>query len=801
MPDTPAITSFVGRERELTELSRLLLDGVRLVTVTAPGGYGKSRLAAELLNVLRHNHGRECYEVLLAPLDDYRRIPWALAEVLGLHLASDSEPLDQLASSLNGRRAILHFDNFEHLQAGNEFIAGLLERVPDLRIVVTSREILRLPDEYVFELEPLPVENGASAFSHPHQPAALMLFANRAQRADRSFILTDENDAAVAEICRELDGVPLAIELVAAWSGTYDLAELTAQLRHQLDIQAPAEEGPRRQASLRASCDWSYALLNEYEQATLRCLSVFRGGFTLSAAQAVLPSIDLEETLTALAEKSWMFARATSLGVRYFMANKAIREYAYQQLLASDDYELAVGAHCRHFGQLLESLCEQLTTAEQFTALKALDTERENLYTALDTALMQSDPTLVQPLARYLQEYLLIIGAARPCADYYTRIADYAASHKDRHLQAQADLALGYAYTRLADYATARRHCEQAAERFGQLSDTAAQAEAWIALGEIERLESNLDQARFQFNRGLAALRETGDLHGLSNALFGLGRVAENESDFALARELINESLSLSRELGDKYDIALCLNSLGNMAYREGDYISARALHSESLRLRRSLGDRRGIAQSLSNLGNVEFAESDYSAAWTLYADSLRIRRDIGELFGQAASLNNLGNVQYCEGNFADAQQLHLDGLEIKRTIGDYIGCSYSLNNLGNIAIRLGDYALARAQLAEAVKIAREVGNRECMIAPVALIANLLARTGKHRVSAILAAGVRRQLEVTGLAMDPMDGGMLEEGERDALENLAASDQLEVKEAGAEMGLDDLIDLALRELD
>lgn len=791
---------FVGRHTELAELSQLLAQELRLITLVAPGGYGKSRLAARLLEILRNERQRECFEVLLAAVGDHHRIPWAAAEAVGLRLRDDSDPFPQLVDFLRDRSALIHFDNFEHLLDGAPFIGELLSELPDLRILVTSREPLGLPQEHRVQLAALPVANGNGSLSVPEHPAAVRLFANRAALVDQDFVLTSENEQQVAAVCRELAGVPLAIELAAAWSDSFDLTELQRELKHQLDIRARDADVPERHRSLRASCDWSYSLLNEHQQLAVRCLSVFQGGFTLDAAAAVLPSIDLAETTEALVDKSWLNRSGQPDALRFMPHNEAIREYSYQLLLDSGDFDIVSVAHSRYYSELLTRLSARFVSPEQAASLQQLDADRENIYLALETAVRRGDTERQLPLAKQLQEYLLLVGAAGPCAEQYERLREHAIDSGMNQIQMLCDLALGQALARLGRYESARLHCIQAAETADQLGENRSAAIAQITLGDIERLEGDHSAARFQLNRGLAAMRAAADQHGTALALFGLGRVAEVESDFPSARALIAEALDIYRSLEDQHGTALCLNSLGNMAYREGDYPVAREHHTASLELRRQLGDRWGIAQSLNNLGNVEFAECDYSAAWGLYSESLGIRREIGERFGIAASLNNLGNVQYCEGNYEEAQRLHAEGLAIKREIGDLLGCSFSLNNLGNVAVRRGDLGRAGECLREAMTIAREVGSRECQIAPLAISCSLLATREQYRVAAILAAGVRRQLSDSGLALDPMDGGMLEEGAHAATGQLSRKSQEDVRSAGEGLSLDELLELALDEL-
>lgn len=791
--------AFIGRQQELSELQLMLDRGARLITVIAPGGYGKSRLVEELLAILPSREGMERYVVQLASVGDYRRIPWATADAIGLRLSDDENAEQQLVNFLVGKRAVIYFDNFEHVIQGAHLLPHLLE-VEGVQILVTSREPLQVEQEYLYELRPLPV-GGHDGISKPEQYSpAVKLFANRATLADAEFVVSPENVSQVIDVCQALSGVPLAIELTAAWADKFDLSRLQDEIKHLLDIKARTEELPERHRSVRASCDWSYSLLDEYTQLAIRCFSVFRGAFSVDAARTVFPIADLEETLAVLHNKSWLALSRSAPGMHYVIHNEAIREYAYQVLLNSADYDIAVKAHCIYFGKLLERECSKLNTGDQLTALANMNAVIDDIFFAVETAVNLMDADLLRPLADNLHRYLLLVGAAKPCAHFYETICALAVEQGLIEIQAVSEYALGSALRNLGNYEGAKKHSERAKLAAANAGMARLAALAEITYADACRIEGDHATARKRYFAGLEQLRAQEDKYGVAIALFGLGRTAETESDFNTARDLILESLYIQRELGSKYGMAHCLNSLGNMAYREGNYDEARQMNQESLKLRRQLGDKRGIAQSLCNLGNVEFSECDYPSAWALYAESLEIRNDIGEKYGIAASLNNMGNVQYCEGNYTEAIRLLHEALALKREIGDNLGCSFSLNNIGNTCIMLKDYATAARAFQEAAIIARDVGCMECILAPIALSSSLLAELGKNAPSAVLAAGVRSQYEQSGIALDPMDGGMLQAAEREVQQSLSPDELARLQATGEAMSLPELLAFSLDSL-
>jgi len=797
---TGKVRTFFGRQDELGELQTKLSRGSRLISVVAPGGYGKSRLVEELCLLAGGSFANGCVEVELAPLADAARIPSATAAALGIKLSGSQIAAQQVLDYLREKELLLHFDNFEHVLAGAPFVRQLLASAPKLRILVTSRERLGLEDEQVFLLSPLPVERPPASELSGQPSAAVELFVHRAALANGGFMLTPENAQTVATICAELQGVPLAIELAAAWSSSYGLVELQHELSQQLDITTRDPQVPSRHRSVRASCDWSYGLLSEEQQLILRCISVFKGGFELAAAQAVIPALDLPADLAALVAKSWLYLRDMQGRTRYQVHDAAIREYCFQQLLASDDFDIATLTHCRCFAGLLTKLAPELRGAGQAEAIRALAAEQSNLYQALQTALQRDNSELLLAFAGQLHSFLLMVGEAQACHSQSAEILKRAKDLKDAHAQQGAWLGLSEAALDLANYDEAREAALAARAIAQQRQDPRAAVRADIILGEVERYEGNHLEARYRFESALEQARQTGDSSALGDALHQLGRVEMVESNFDAARALINESLTQLMARGDSYGAATCLADLGNIEYRIGNYAEARRLGNESLALRRRLGDRQGEAQSLNTLGNVEFSECDYVAAWSLYSESLEIKRDIGERFGIAASLNNLGNVEYCADNFAAARALHEEGLALKREIGDRIGISYSLNNLGNISVRLKEYGRACAELSGAISIAQELSSKLNMLAPLAIGACLFAECGVLRVAGIVAEAAARLVGDAGIALDPMDGGMLAQAQETIRRECDAATRKELATVAAAMDLDAALALTLAEL-
>ena len=725
--------AFIGRDRDLAELSRLLSGDTRLLTLHAHGGYGKSRLASQLCAHLlwRFEHG--AFEVLLAPVRNHQYLPEAIADATGFQFFGKREPKQQVLDYLRNKEMLLCLDNFEHLLDGAEFIAEILKTAPKVRIIATSREPLRLTAEQVYRVKPLPLGPGSDS---------VQLFVDRATRVKHGFQLNDESSPLVERICERQEGIPLALELVAAWADEFTLPQLLTEVERQLEVTARMRDVPERQRSVRASLDWSYGLLELELQRALRKLSVFRGGFFIDASEAVLEQqgLQVRQILAALCDKSWLFAREVSwttageavASSRYFLRDAASHEYALQLLSApenAEEHAEVTAAHARYFSVLMEREGPKLHAHGQLEALSTIKLELLNIYEALDTLqnrLPKDEPAaLLLPIARWLQEYLNIASEFRTMLERYQTL-------------------------------------KEAAWQAGGVREVLLQALLGCSRGQ-QRL-SAYDAARAELGRAKELAEALGDRSGIAASLNGLGNVEYSQGNYGAARELYAEALALRREIGDRYETATSLNNLGLVEDTQGNYSAARELHAESLSIQREIGDRWGIALSLNNVGIVEYAQDNYAAARELYAESLAIERETGDRWGIAASLHNLGILECMQGNYSAARELYAEALAIQRAIGDHYGIALSLGNLGSVEYMQGNYSAARELCAESLATTREIGDRPGICDSLAAAGCLLTAVAQHRAAAVCLYGARHHAAQLGFTFEPLERGLLEQG-------------------------------------
>jgi non-specific serine/threonine protein kinase len=620
----PAQTSsFVGREKEMQEI-RALVDSSSLVTVTGIGGTGKTRMSLQVASALVEDFADGVWLVELASLTDSNLVTPTVAAALRVKEQPGQEILETLKESLRMKHLLLVLDNCEHLvDACATIVSELLKTCPRLRILATSRQCLQIAGERVYALAPLSLPEGERADPDELlQSEAVQLFTERAQAAKHSFELSQHNATAIAYICRTLDGIPLALELAAARMQVMTSQKLAEMLDDRFRIlSGGARTGLPRHETLRALMDWSYDLLTDSERLLLQRLSIFRGGCTLEATEAVcaggvIGKLDVFENLSELVQKS-LVVMEEDVGQCRYQLLETVRQYAREKLVAGGEDETYRQAHAQYFLKLAEEAEPQLAGAEQVKWLNHLESEHDNLRAALDWFLGRNTGEEALQLGGALGRFWLVHGHLTEGRERLRRVLE-----------------------------------------IGEEATKGAQAKAWRWAGGLAWAQGNYDAAKRSTSASLERYRDLGDSQGMAFALNSLGNMAHSQGDYVGARGFLEKSLLLCREQGDKRNMAIALLNLGNVAHAQGDHLGARGLFEDSLVIFRELGDKRGMAYALNGLGNIAHSQGDYVGACRFLKESLAICRELGDKEGMAYGLSGLANAMCSEGHGASAARV-----------------------------------------------------------------------------------------------------------------------------------------------
>jgi predicted ATPase/DNA-binding SARP family transcriptional activator len=644
LPTAPALpaqfTRFFGREEEIARLTATLrISETRLVTLTGPGGSGKTRLAIAAAGRLPAEFAGAVWFVPLASLTEARLIPDAILGALGLSRSGAAEPLEQVVGALQGRRALLVLDNFEQLvEEGAPLLLGLLARAPELTCLVTSRERLELAGEQELIVLPLPTPRMPAARSRSAEAAApsgpngtlaalmgyasVQLFADRARAARPEFRLTPENAGEVAALCDRLEGLPLAIELAAAWATMLTPVQMVSRLERRFELLVSLRRDlPARHRTLWATLEWSYQLLSPALQRFFGQLSVFRGGWTLEAAQAVCDEPQALAHLRRLQESSLVVVEEAGGAMRYCLL-ETLREFAAERLAPEEHAELG-RRHAEFFLALAERAGLEWAGVAQGEWLERLDAEHDNLRAAL--AWSQSaagNLELGMALGGALGWFWIARGYLTEGREQSARLLALERlprspqapeaphpSPEGRVVRARLLGGAGMLSGEQGDYEAAREYCQESLALYRQAGNEKGIAAALLHLGAVVREQGDLEAARSYFEEAVAIQRRTGAQGGIAVALANLGSVDLCQGDAEAARPLFEESRALYAQLRDKRGEAWTLHNLAMIARQSGDLASGCILEEQSLALRRELGDRQGIATCLTGFAEQARAE------------------------------------------------------------------------------------------------------------------------------------------------------------------------------------------------
>lgn len=717
-------TPFVGRESELAEVTKLLADrSCRLLTLIGPGGSGKTRLALQAAAEKIEYFKQGVYFTQLAPLSSVDFLIATIASVLGFSFYSKEDEKTQLLNYLMEKEMLIIMDGFEHLIDGAGIIADILNTALHVKILVTSRELLNLKGEWVFQVEGMEVP--ASERIDIEGFSAVQLFLYNARRVNADVDFTNKDRSYVLRICQLVGGLPLGIELATAWLRTLSCRDIAKEIEKNLDFLATRmRDIPERHRSLRAVFEYSWGLLQDDEKAALRRLSIFPGEFTREAAEKVSDtSLSL---LSTLVDKSLLRRNQTG---RYEML-EILRQYADQKLADNKEEKASIRSkHSSYYLEYLSAKEEALLGFNQGDAISDLMIEIKNVRQAWEWAVEKHAVEEIgkaviafaelHDFQNWYREGEQALGHA--CESLRNRIAEHERIHYGRVLSRYAGVCC-----RLGFYEKAQDCLDESLKIARENNDKREIIFALNYVGYINVMLWKYDEAKPYYSESLEIAREIDHTRSIVGALNNLGVTHYHLREYDEARKYLQEDLEICKKVGFQRGIAMAVANLGLIAFDCGDCEEARLLMLQSYEIDERIGNRLHTANSLHNLGLIHKAMKEYNEAKRFYEEALALRREIGDRMGIAISYNNLGNLAALRKDYRKALELHKESFAVRKELNDRRGMVQSLTNLIPAYHELGDSAAAFHTFLKALEMSVEEKAQSFLIDVFVIAINLL---------------------------------------------------------------------------
>lgn len=729
------LTTLVGREQEVLEGKKLLAES-RLITLTGAAGCGKTRLALAIAAESAEEFADGAWFVELDAIAEPGLVPQTVAAALGVQEQPRREMVETLVDYLKQRGLLIVLDNCEHLLAACSTLANtLLRSCPELVIVATSREPLGVAGETSWRVPSLSIPD-------PDRPPSAeellfyesaQLFVERARAASPDFVLDAKEAAAIVQICHRLDGIPLAIELAAPLCHVLSCEQIAARLSDMFRLlTGGSTTALERQQTLRAAVEWSHQLLTDAERALLRRLSVFVGGFTLEAAEAICPGEHVDQAevldlLSRLVHKS-LVTREKRPGAARYRLLETIRQYARERLLESGEGPRVRAVHRDWFLGLAEEAEPELWQGQGQTEwIERLALEQDNLRAAMEWSASEESPELLARLSHSLNRFWYMRGQAAEGGRWLAKVLDKGGALESLWLMRALDGAGWMAWVQ-HDHEQARVLTEQALAIAREIGDEKGIARSLNVLGNILGSLTDYKAAYDAYEEALAIRERLGDKRGAAALLSNLATIAHSLGDIDQAQGRLERALAINREVGDRHNEALSLFILGSLWMTEDEYSRARPLFEQALSMARELGAKPIVGQALGNLGGIAFIQGDYESARTWWMESADMARDAEQVWGETMTR---GSIAYIDGEFSQARIWYMQAVVAARESGEKSTLIFTMQLTAEAAEGEGDYEGASALWEEAVTIAREIPGQASLSAPLVGLGGTRLRKGE----------------------------------------------------------------------
>jgi predicted ATPase/class 3 adenylate cyclase len=753
------LTTFIGREKEIDQIKKRL-EKNRLVTLIGSGGVGKTRLSVQVTSELLDEYPNGVWLVELAPITDPSLVVQTVCGALDVTPQGNMPALKVLTEYLKSKKILLVMDNCEHLiDPCAQLCDSLLHACPDLRMIATSRETLGIDGENAYRVPSLSLPDPNSKLENIKQSEAVQLFVERANTILPGYALTEANASNIAEICQRLDGIALAIELAASRVKLLKADQIKARLEDTFQLlTGGSRTALPRQQTLRGTIDWSYNLLSDEERAVLRYLSVFVGGWTLEAAEAVCGNPDILDLLTHLVDKSLVAVdREHSKEARYHLL-ETIHQYAREKLAESSEGEQIRARHLDYFLQLAQRAEPELYGAGQIEWLQKLEEEHENMLAVLEGSL----------------EGNMVAGQQLAAALWWS-------------WDLSGRLSEGYEWLRRMLVANPEE-------------ETLSRAKLLAGAGWLAGLLGYSDQKKELAEKSVALYRNLGNKREIAIPLITLGSIATQHSDYGRANELLNESLDLFKDAGNNWGIGFVLSMLAFHAQAQENYDQAWKFFEESLLIFRKIRDDDACAWTLYGMGQLAEIQGEDARAMELYEEAIQLEKVVKSKPVTSWILRFMGDVSIRHKDYKRGEEVHKEAIDICDRMGDHAGVAYSLESLGWSALLQRDYAKSQSLYKEGLQLVSQLKNKADIAGCIIGIGQLVGvRDSLEKFARMLGMAEAAVPDIKKLLL-PFFYAETEKFIEDARAVLGDEAYLAAWQAGMQTNLNEAIEYALKEL-